>query len=79
MVGGSSTFTRNSRLPCVLHSWHLALCCSSVLGSPLVPLVSSLPCHLGDVENTHPCLCLWGRRVVLSAHQVKDLASSDTG
>lgn len=64
--GRQQHITRNSRFPCVLHSWHLALCCSSMLGSPLVPLVSSLPRRLGDVENTHPCLCLWGKRVVLA-------------
>lgn len=77
--GRQQHITRSSRLPCALHSWHLVLCCSSMLGSPLMPLVSSLPCHLGDTENTHPCLCLWGKRVVFSTHQVKDLAISDTG
>lgn len=74
--GRQQHITANSRLPSALH---LALCGSSMLGSPLVPLVSSLPSHLGDVGNTQPCLCLWGKRVVFSTHQVKDLASSDTG
>lgn len=55
--GRQQHITTNSRLPSALHSWHLALCCSSMLGSPLVPLVSSLPSHL-EMWKAPACACV---------------------